>query len=69
MKRIVSLVLALLIMLGSIAMIVIAFVFRFSGEDYDMIALASYETAVFIPFLMFVSAVGIVLKNRNKEDD
>ena len=69
MKKIISLIFALLIMLGAIAMIVIAFVFRFSGEDYDIIALASYETAFFIPFLVFVGAVYIVLKNKNKEDD
>lgn len=69
MKRIVSLVLALLIMLGAIAMIVYAFTVIFCGEDFDIILLASYETAIFIPFLLFASAVGIVLKNKNKEDD
>ncbi len=69
MKKIISLIFALLIMLGAIAMIVIAFVFRFSGEDYDIIALASYETAIFIPFLLFVGAVGIVLEIKNKDDD
>lgn len=69
MKKIISLVVALLIMLGAIAMIVLAFVLRFNGEDYDLIALASYETAIFIPFLLFVGAVGIVLKNKNKDDN
>ena len=69
MKKIISLILALLIMLGAIALIVLTFILRFSGEDFDLMALASYETAIFIPFLLFVSAVGIVLKNKNKDDD
>lgn len=69
MKKIISLIFALLVMLGAIALIVLTFILRFSGEDYDLMALASYETAIFIPFLLFVSAVGIVLKNKNKDDD
>lgn len=69
MKKIISLIFALLVMLGAIALIVLAFVLRFSGEDFDLMALASYETAIFIPFLLFVGAVGIVLNNKNKDDD
>ena len=69
MKKIISLIFALLVMLGAIALIVLTFILRFSGEDFDLIALASYETAIFIPFLLFISAVGIVLKNKNKDDD
>lgn len=69
MKKIISLIFALLVMLGAIALIVLTFILRFSGEDFDLMALASYETAIFIPFLLFVSAVGIVLKNKNKDDD
>ena len=69
MKKIISLIIALLVMLGAIVLIVLTFILRFSGEDYDLMALASYETAIFIPFLLFVSAVGIILKNKNKDDD
>jgi len=69
MKRIISLIICLLIMLGAIAMIVYAFTVIFCGEDFSIILLASYEITLFIPFLLFVGAVSIVLKNKNKEDD
>lgn len=69
MKRIIGLIFALLVMLGAIAMIVFALTILFGGEDFDIMVLASFETAIFIPFLLFVGAVGIVLEIKNKKDD
>lgn len=67
MKRFIGLIIGLLIMLGAIAMIVYAFTVIFCGEDFDIILLASYETAIFIPFLMFVGAVLYVLNSKEKK--